>query len=96
MAHEADVKGVKVKETGNKQWAKNYSIGDVQHVYRQGNFNSWSDIIHWLEQNGDADNELTPGETVAMKVDMSKLKQQGKPFTTDPNKAYHMACGERS
>ena len=87
--------GVKVNETGNKEWGKDYGKGDMEAVYRRGDWQSWDQIINWLEESGESDNELTPGEVVAMKEDISKLRQQGEDFIEDPDEAFAMAHKNR-
>ncbi len=49
-------------------------------------------MIGWLQQNGDQDNELMPGEVKSMVNDFSKLTGQEFP-TGAPDKAYEMARG---
>ncbi len=85
--HEEQVEGIKAQATGDKQWQKDYAKSDMEVVYRRTHPKSWDDLIHWLEQYGESDNELTPGERVAMKEDLTRLKQQGVAFTDNPHKA---------
>jgi hypothetical protein len=42
-------------------------------------------VVTWLEKNGDQDDELTPGEAVAMKEDFQRVQQSGEQFTSDPD-----------
>lgn len=94
--HEVQVEGVDVDVTGDKSWPMNYEQSDMQVVYRRvPHANSWSDLINWLEKHGEADNELSPGEAVALKADLSSLKNNGVPFTNNPDKAYEEACKYR-
>lgn len=39
------------------------------------------DAINWLKSSGDQYNGLTPGEVVAMTLDLEQLKQEGAEFT---------------
>lgn len=88
---EQDVQGVEVKKTGNKQWERDYGKGDIEVVLSRGDWQDWDDAINWLEENGEQDNELTPGEAVAMAEDLRDLRDQGEPYSNDPNKVYKIA-----
>ncbi len=68
-----------------------YQPSDMELVYRRGDWHSWQDEIKWLEQFGEHDRRLTPGETIAMVEDLRSLQQAGAPFTKDPDRAYQMA-----
>jgi hypothetical protein len=92
---EKEVEGVKVRETGHKQWEKDYTQSDMEVVYRRVSAQSWDDLIKWLEEEGESDNELTPGEVVAMVEDLRELKREGTPFITDPGTAYQEAHKRR-
>lgn len=88
---EQDVQGVEVKKTGNKQWERDYGEGDIEVVLSRGDWQDWDDAINWLEENGEQDNELTPGEAVAMAEDLRDLRDQGEPYSNDPNEVYNKA-----
>ena len=88
---ERQVEGVNVRETGLKQWQFDYTESDVEALYRRGDWHSWQDEINWLERFGEQDNELTPGETIAMTEDLRSLESRHAPFTSDPDQAYEMA-----
>ncbi len=85
------VEGVRIEETGHKKWNFDYGPGDVKALYKRGAWRSWQDEINWLQQYGERDNELTPGETVALVEDLRSLMQARAPFTSDPMQAYQMA-----
>ena len=80
-----DIEGVEIKKTGHKH------LSDMQVLYRLGSWHNWDEAIHWLETKGEQDNELTPGETVAMTEDLRKLKSKGAKFTSDAKKVCEMA-----
>ncbi len=84
------VEGVDVKRTGKKRWEHAYDLSDIQAVYRRGHWQSWDEMIHWLETEGEKDNELTPGETIAIVEDLRSIRDAGIPFTNDPRKAYDL------
>lgn len=91
MAHEQKkTEGGKARKPGKKSWEHRYSLSDMEVVYRRGHWNSWDEIIGWLEAHGEADNELTPGETVAITEDLRSVRDAKVPFTTDPRKAYDL------
>jgi len=85
------VEGVRIEETGNKKWSFDYGQGDVKALYKRGDWHNWQEEIGWLQQYGERDNELTPGETVAMCEDLRSLMKSGVTFTNDPGQAYKMA-----
>lgn len=93
---EERVSGVKIKDTPYKDREKDYAQSDVAVVFRRGDWHSWDEAIGWLAEHGEADNELTPGEVIAMKEDFDKLKKQGKKFTNDPDAVYRMLKGGRA
>jgi hypothetical protein len=87
--------GVKVKATGNKDMEKDYGPGDFEVLYSRGEWRNWDEEIKWLEENGESDNELTPGETIAMKEDIMRLKENDEPFESDYQMAYEKAHRNR-
>jgi hypothetical protein len=95
MAEQQNIEGVDVNRTGNKDMRKEYAESDVEVLFRRGEWRNWDDAINWLEQNGDSDNELTPGETIAMKEDLSELRKRGEKFFGDPRKVYDMTRRHR-
>lgn len=74
---------------------RDYTESDVEVVYRRGQWRSWDDVIRWLETKGEQDNELTPGEVIAMVEDFRRLNQSGVPFTNDPHRAFQLAHEHR-
>ncbi len=87
---EKKIEGVSVDVTGHKKRAHSYDLSDMQVVFRRGHWQSWDDVIRWLETEGEADNELTPGETIAITEDLRRVRDAGIPFTNDPHKAYDL------
>lgn len=83
--------GVNVTDpTSNEKAPEGYAQSDVESLFRRGDWQDWDSMIEWLRENGDADNEFTPGEVKSMVGDFSKLKD--KPFPTgQPDKLYDMA-----
>lgn len=92
---EKDGEGVRVNDTGDRQWQKDYTALDVEAVFRRATPSRWGDVVKWLEQNGDPSNELTPGESVAMKEDFQKLEKSGHQFTDNPDHALKLAHQNR-
>jgi hypothetical protein len=90
MAEGKRTEGVRVNDTGNKSWRHKYDLSDMEAVYRRGQWHSWDDIINWLETYGEADNELTPGETVAIVEDLRSVRDARVPFTNKPSEAYDL------
>jgi hypothetical protein len=88
--------GVNFEDTPNKDKEESYQRSDVEVVFRRGDWHSWDEVIDWLGDRGEADNELTPGEVIAMKEDFENLKKQGEKFTNDPDAVFRMINGGRS
>lgn len=95
MSTEQTFDGIHLDLTGDKQLSFSYEASDMQVAYRRTTPHSWDDLIRWLETKGGADNELTPGEVVAMVEDLRSLKQNGTPFTNNPDQAYREAHQQR-
>jgi hypothetical protein len=83
--------GIQMDLTGTREVTFDYMTGDMEVAYRRTNPNSWQDIISWLEKQGTRDNELTPGEVVAMVEDLRTLEDKDIPFTDNPDKAFQEA-----
>lgn len=88
--------GVRIQPSPHKKMVKDYTQSDMDVVYRRGDWHSWRDMIHWLETQGERDNELTPGEVIAMVEDLRQVERSGEQFTKDPHKAYEMAHKHRA
>lgn len=90
MGEKRKVEGVEVEVTGHKKWEHAYELSDMEVVYRRGQWHSWDDVIHWLETEGEKDNELTPGEVIAMTEDLRHVRDAGVPFTNEPREAFDL------
>ncbi len=93
---EQSFEGIHLDLTGHRELQFDYRQSDVEVVYRRTQPSSWDDMIGWLETKGTNDNELTPGEVVAMVEDLRTLKNQGARFTSDPAQAYQEAHRHRA
>ena len=93
---EQEIEGVRFKPSPHKDMERDYDVSDMEVVYRRGTWHGWSDMIHWLQTQGERDNELTPGEVIAMVEDLRKLEQSKTPFTNDPRRAYELAHARRA
>ncbi|MGE5620364.1 MAG: hypothetical protein ACM3US_14050 [Sphingomonadaceae bacterium] len=87
---EEEIEGVHIERTGHKKMEHAYDLSDMEVVYRRGDWHNWDEIIHWLETQGERDNELTPGEVIAMVEDLRMVRDSGAAFTKDPRKAYEL------
>jgi len=90
---EENIQGVEVNVTGNKQWPMNYEESDVQQIFKdagvaEGKVNSWQGLLQYIEQHGEAQWHITPGEAVAMKEDLAHVLKSGIAFTKNPDQAY--------
>ncbi len=82
-------------EQSNRNMSKDYDASDVKHVMHQMQFNSWDQIVDWLQKHGMNDNELTPSEAQNMMNDFQQLAMRNEPFTMDPDEAMKMAKKHR-
>lgn len=90
----ARFQGLRVDET--EAWGRDYQRESVEEVYRHDSqWTGWDDVVRWLDQGAEADEQLNPGETAAMKEDFQKLAEQNQPYTSDPGKAFELAHGNR-
>lgn len=55
----------------------------VKTVLTRGTFNTWDDVIDWLDTEGRQDDELTPREAASISTDFRRLQQEGALFTKD-------------
>lgn len=93
--HEERTEGVHIRPTGHKEQERDYRESDVEVVYRRGQWRNWDDVINWLETKGEQDNELTPGEVIAMTEDFRRPRQGGAQFINDPHQVFQMAHQHR-
>lgn len=63
-----------------------YDEGVVKKILTRGDFNSWREVITWLDSNADQDNELNAREAKAAMSDFKRLEQEGAPFSKDPSR----------
>lgn len=80
----------------NKKTQKDYDESDMKVVYSRGLWESWDDIVGWLKESGEEDNELTPGEVEYLIKDIENLKNKGIEFTYDYKQAYDLAKKNRT
>lgn len=90
------IEGVRIRDTGHKRWQYDYEPGDLKAVYNRREWSSWDEMIHWLEQEGEADNELTPGETIALVEDLRSVRDMGAPFVMNPTEAFELVHKHRN
>lgn len=70
--------------TTTRTGEKDYEVSDVKHLMRLRSWKNYNEIISWLKRDGTADSKLTPSEVDFLVADLSRLKQQGTEFITDP------------
>lgn len=66
-----------------------YRQSDIDVVLSRGDWHNWHDAVHWLEAEGEGDNELTGAEVSAMAEDFRALQEQGVPFSKDPIEVFN-------
>jgi hypothetical protein len=82
---------IKIHDPASKAKEKQYEETDLAHVLGRRDWRDWDELISWLREQGDNDRRLTPGEVKHMVEDLSRLKEQGVPFTKDPHTLYQAA-----
>jgi hypothetical protein len=65
-----------------------YRKSDVERIFHEAKPHSWHDLVQFIEQKGDAQWHITPGEAMAMKDDFRHLAQSNVPFTDNPDEAF--------
>jgi hypothetical protein len=74
---------------------EDYSAEDLAHVFHQGDFNSWQDVLDWLHNYGGEDNYLHPGKVKNIHDDITRLQDANEEFSKDPMEVYKKAKGYR-
>ena len=80
---------MRIEDPNSRTMQKDYDQSDVAHLLRKRDWRSYDEMITWLQQEGDADARLTPGEVAHMVQDMSKLKKRKAQFIKEPDRLYH-------
>lgn len=66
-----------------------YAVSDVEVVFRRNpGARDWDDLIEWLREEGEGDNELRADEVNHMIGDFERLKDRGTAFTTDAQRVH--------
>ncbi len=68
-----------------------YRQSDVRVVCERGDWESWDDVIGWLEDKGERDDELGPGEAGHMLADFREARRCHDMFSEDPAELYVIA-----
>ncbi len=89
----ADDQDINVTDPTSKAKDKQYDRSDVKHVLDEQKWNSWQEIVRWLRDEGDQDNELTPAEVRHLVEDFDRLDQRGERFSTDVDQVYRQLTG---
>jgi hypothetical protein len=95
MKRNPTVSGAVPGEDIGREWELDYRESHLAVLFRRGTWHSWDEAIAWLQTHGEADEDLTPGEMIAMKQDFQRLRDLGVPFTDDPAVAYQRAHHHR-
>jgi hypothetical protein len=74
---------------------EDYTEDDLTHIFHQGDFHGWDDVIDWLHNYGGEDNFLHPGKVKNIHDDLVRLRDANEEFTNDPHNVYVMAKGYR-
>ncbi|MGH2447886.1 MAG: hypothetical protein ACRDFS_04705 [Chloroflexota bacterium] len=88
------IEGVEVNMTGDKNWTMDYRPSDLNQVIddyiakKHQKPSSWKDLIGFVENHGESEWHITPGEAVAIKEDLSEAKSHGDQFTDDRSKLF--------
>lgn len=82
------------RESGEKDWERRYDHNDIETLLRREDWKSWDEVIAWVERYGEQDKALTPGEALAIRDGLVRLKASGAEFTRDPDRLFHMLRDE--
>ncbi len=73
-----------------------YGKPEIESVLTRGAWESWDEVLHWLEDEGPRDSTLARSTVRAMTEDFIKLKLGGEPFTDDADALYKLVSWMRS
>jgi hypothetical protein len=96
MAHERKGKGpsenkdLNMEQTGQGLAGRNYGEKEIKTVLGRGDFQSWNDVINWLDRNGSREIGLNAQSVHSLRQDFQRLQDQGANFTTDPTQVVQM------
>jgi hypothetical protein len=82
---------IKIHDPASRATEKTYEESDLKNVLQRRDWQNWDELISWLREEGDDYRRLTPGEVKHMVQDLSRLKEQGKPFTKDAHQLFQEA-----
>lgn len=77
---------MKIHDPASQAKQKDYDVTDIERLMGKRDWQSYDEVIQWLEVKGDADRRFTPGEVRRMIDDFSRLRDSKKPFFHDPEK----------
>lgn len=83
-----DDKDINVTDPTSEAKDEQYDRSDVKHVLNKREWHSWQELVRWLRDEGDQDNELTPGEVRHLVEDFDRLDQRGVRYSTDVDQVY--------
>ncbi len=72
-------------------FTQEYKKSDMERIFKDAKPHSWQDLVRYIEEKGDAQWHITPGEAMAMKSDLQRLAQNNVPFTDNPDQAFEEA-----
>lgn len=72
-----------------------YTEKDLRHVFSQGEFSDWNEVISWLRDYGAHDNYLSPGKDKMILDDLELLRDNGVLFTNNSDSVYKFARENR-
>lgn len=84
----AEQENVEVHDPTSQAKHKEYDRSDVEHVVGLRDWRDWDELLDWLRQEGDDDNELTPGEVRNLAQDVEAAKQRGAQFDANTDSVW--------
>lgn len=94
--HGERVQGVAVPNAEDQNWGGNYRESDVAQIFKDAQPHSWQDMVQYLENHGDAQWHIKPGEAVAMTEDAKKAMHKGDQFSENAQKTFQTMHQYRS
>jgi hypothetical protein len=70
---------------------RTYDESDMDWLFERGQWDSWSEVLHWLEDQAEQDGTLSAARVREMIDDINVLDQSGEAFVNDGRRVFRMA-----
>ncbi|HVC31955.1 MAG TPA: hypothetical protein VNL16_00425 [Chloroflexota bacterium] len=75
---------------------RDYQESDVRDTFEFGHPSTWTDLISFLDRQGLATHQITPGEAAHMIADAKQAQKDNVPFPHGPEQAYRVMKSHRN